>query len=527
MPQSQKPHMPMSWPFREAQKILDRLEKAGADEKKKEIVFETGYGPSGLPHIGTFSEIARTEMVRQALQHLAPHRKTKLICFSDDMDGLRRIPENVPEREMLTKHLGKPLSSVPDPFGKASSFAEHNNGALMAFLKKFGFDCEFASATAYYKSGTFDSLLMEILERHDEIARLVGATLGEERRRTYSPFLPICKKTGRVLEAEVLEASPEKGAILYKDPETGKEESASVKGGACKLQWKVDWAMRWRALAVDYEMAGKDLNDSYHLSSRICSLLGGRAPEGFRYEMFLDEKGEKISKSKGNGLTLEDWLRYGPEESLSFFLHGEPKRARNLHFDVIPRNVNDYLKRRASFAHESAEERLKNPVWHIAQKTEEEIPVSFSQILSLAAASQSPSVDILWGFVRRHAPDTKPKTHPFLDKLLHHAIAYFEDFIAPQKNPRAPSAKEKKALEDLSARLKALPAKADAETIQSAFYTVGKTHGFEPLRDWFGALYEILLGTKEGPRFGSFVELYGVENTAALIKDALHRKEGA
>ena len=520
---------PKNWPFREARKILHRLTK----EKKDAIIFETGYGPSGLPHIGTFSEIARTEMTRRAFAHIAPEMKTRILCFSDDMDGMRRVPENVPRREMLARHLGKPLSAIPDPFGEAESFAAHNNRALRAFLMRFHFDCEFVSATERYQSGAFDALLMKILALHDEIAEIVRPTLGEERRRSYSPFLPICQKTGRVLEAELLETDAARGEILYQDPESGERRRGSVKGGGAKLQWKVDWAMRWIHFGVDYEMAGKDLNDSFHLSSRICALLGGRPPEGFRYEMFLDEKGEKISKSKGNGLSLEEWLRYGPEESLSLFLYGEPKRARALHFDAIPRHVNEFLTRRASFASESEEERLNNPVWFIRSSGsgdrrgggggDEEIPVSFTQILSLAAASHSPSAEVLWGFLRRAHPNLSPETHPFLARLVNHAISYFEDFVAPKKKIRPPSDRERAALSDLAERLKALPREAAAEAIQSETYAVGKAHHFDPLRDWFAALYEILLGTPDGPRFGSFASLYGISETAALIQKSLHK----
>ncbi len=510
-----------AWPFEEARRVVARLEKVEKGKrKKKPVVFETGYGPSGLPHIGTFGEVARTSMVRHAFRALtADSIKTRLVCFSDDMDGLRKVPDNVPRQDLLADNLGKPLTEVPDPFGTHTSFGAHNNARLRAFLDTFRFEYEFLSATDCYRSGRFDATLKQVLAKHNEIRDVILPTLGAERRTTYSPFLPICPKTGRVLQVPVVDIDLPSSSIIYKDPDTGKLVQLPVTGGHCKLQWKADWAMRWVALGVDYEMAGKDLIDSVRLSSRICRILGMEPPEGFTYELFLDENGEKISKSRGNGLTIEEWLRYAAPASLSLYMFQSPKKAKRLHFDVIPKAVDEYLAHLASYPTQDESARLENPVWHIhrGQPPAAELPISFALLLNLVSASNAESEDVLWGFIRRYAPDATPETHPMLDALVAYAIRYFHDFVKPKKKFRPADEREAEAMRDLSERLGALPKGADAETIQAEVYAVGKEHGFEPLRDWFKALYEVLLGQTQGPRFGSFVELYGVDETRAMI----------
>ncbi len=508
-----------TWPFEEARKLLDRI--GGAAPEKGYVLFETGYGPSGLPHIGTFGEVVRTTMVRRAFEQISDI-PTRLFAFSDDMDGLRSVPGNVPQKDMLAEHLGIPLTSVPDPFGTHESFGHHNNARLRAFLDEFGFDYEFLSATECYQSGRFDATLRQMLEKFDAIMEVILPTLGEERRQTYSPFLPICPRTGRVLQVPIVARDTKAGTIAYQD-EDGQVIETPVTGGRCKMQWKADWAMRWAALKVDYEMSGKDLIDSVRLSGRIRRLLGGAPPEGFTYELFLDENGEKISKSRGNGLTVEQWLEYAPRESLSLFMYRQPRRAKRLFFDVIPKTVDDYLGVVASFPGESPAEQLRNPAWYIhgGAPPGDEAHLGFAMLLNLASVCNTEDKDVLWGFISRYAPKATPASAPLLDRLVGHALAYYRDFVKPAKQYRAPTDGERAAIEALDGALAALPASADAETIQSQVYEIGKTHEFENLRDWFRALYEILLGQPQGPRMGSFIALYGIAETRALIARAL------
>jgi len=508
-----------AWPFEEARKVLARIQ--GVRPDKGYVLFETGYGPSGLPHIGTFGEVVRTTMVRNAFAALSDI-PSKLFAFSDDMDGLRKVPDNVPNQALLEKHLGKPLTAVPDPFGTHESFGHHNNARLRAFLDQFGFDYEFQSATDCYRSGRFDATLRKVLENYEAVMNVILPTLGPDRRATYSPFLPICPKTGIVLQVPVIARNTDAGTITYEDDEGARIETP-VTGGHCKLQWKADWAMRWAALDVDYEMSGKDLIDSVRLSSRICAILGGRPPEGFTYELFLDEAGEKISKSRGNGLTVEEWLRYAPDESLQLYMFNSPKKAKRLFFDVIPRHVDDYLTFLGKYAEEDEARRLENPAWHIhaGHPPVAEAHVTYGLLLNLASACNTEDPAVLWGFISRYAPDATPETAPILDRLVEHAINYYRDFVKPNRKYRAPTDMERAALDDLVKALEALPAGTEAGDIQNEVYEVGKRHDFEDLRAWFKALYEILLGRDQGPRMGSFIALYGVAETVSLIKRVL------
>ena len=504
-----------SWPFDEARKLLARVGERPPE--KGYVLFETGYGPSGLPHIGTFGEVVRTTMVRHAFSVLSD-LPTRLFAFSDDMDGLRRVPENIPNKEMVTEHLGKPLTSIPDPFETHDSFGAHNNARLQAFLDQFGFDYEFMSATECYQSGRFDETLLSVLRHYDKVIEVILPTLGAERRATYSPFLPVCPRTGRVLQVPVVERDADAGTILYED-EDGQKVETPVTGGRCKLQWKADWAMRWVALDVNYEMSGKDLIDSVRLSGQICRILGGTPPEGFTYELFLDDKGEKISKSKGNGLSVEEWLTYAPPESLALYMFNSPRKAKRLFFDVIPKHVDDYLTHLEKFPDQEPAAQLDNPAWHIHTGTPSapEGHVNFALLLNLASVCNTEDKAVLWGFITRYAPDATPETAPILNRLVEYAIAYYRDFVKPAKHYRAPSDMERAALDDLVRTLEALPAGADAEAIQTEVYEVGKRHDFENLRDWFRALYETLLGQSQGPRMGSFIALYGKDETVALI----------
>ncbi len=508
-----------AWPFREALKLVKRFEK-GSPERGY-VLFETGYGASGLPHIGTFSEVARTTMVRNAFEQLTG-MPTKLVCFSDDMDGLRKVPDNIPNRDMVAQYLGKPLTSIPDPFGEFDSFGAHNNARLKNFLDAFGFDYDFVSSTECYTSGRFDKALLKILEDYERVTNVILPTLGEDRRKTYSPFLPICPKTGVVLQVPLKGFDAAAGTITFEDSE-GEEQTTPVTGGTCKLQWKVDWAMRWYALEVDYEMAGKDLIESVKLSSVICKILGGRAPEGFIYELFLDENGEKISKSKGNGIGLEEWLRYASTESLSFYLYQNPTRSKRLYFDVIPKAVDEYYTFVTRYHDQEPAKQIENPAYHIhgGQVPKVDMPISFSLLLNLVGTAQTHEKDMLWGFVGNYLKGATPENPPELDRLMDSAIRYYEDFIAPTKKMRAPTEKEKVALQELLGALEKFPEDVEAEEIQTLIYNIGKKQDYENLRDWFKALYEILLGQSQGPRMGTFIKLFGKKETCDLIRKVI------
>ncbi|MGL4443873.1 MAG: lysine--tRNA ligase [Alsobacter sp.] len=532
-----------AWPFEEARKLVERVRRTG----QKKVLFETGYGPSGLPHIGTFGEVARTTMVRHAFRVLTQDSiPTRLVAFSDDLDGLRKVPDNVPGREEMARHLGRPLTQVPDPFGTHASFGEHNNARLRAFLDHFGFEYEFVSSTECYKAGRFDDTLLLMLDRYDAIMRIMLPSLREERAQSYSPFLPLHPETGIVMQVPVDEVNRSAGTIVWRDPADGRRFETPVTGGNCKLQWKPDWAMRWVALGVDYEMAGKDLIDSVKLSGEICRALGGTPPEGFNYELFLDDKGQKISKSKGNGLTIEDWLAYASPESLSLFMFQKPREAKKLHFDVIPRNADDYLTFLEKYPGQSLREQLGNPVWHIHSGNPPEpetiaaagsntgTAISFAMLLNLVAVANSEDPQVLWGFLRRYAPTVSPQNHPRLDRMVGYGVAYFRDFVRPAKVYQPAGDAERAALADLAASLAAHAGSTDAEALQAIVYEVGRRHfpdlsgkskspdgrpGVSQL--WFQTIYRILLGNERGPRFGSFVALYGVEETRALIDKAL------
>ena len=508
-----------AWPYEEARKLLKRW----PDGKPGPMIFETGYGPSGLPHIGTFNEVLRTTMVRHAYEELtgAP---TRLIAFSDDMDGMRKVPDNVPQQEMLAEYLGHPLTKVPDPFGEYESFAHHNNAMLRRFLDRFGFDYEFVSSTDCYSSGRFDEVIRQVLRNWDGVMGVMLPTLREERRRTYSPVLPVSPSSGRVLQGPVEVADAEAGTIRFTD-EDGSLIEQSALGGMAKLQWKVDWAARWVALEVDYEMSGKDHIDGVIQSGKIARILGGRPPEGFNYELFLDEKGEKISKSKGNGLSLEEWLTYGNEESLAFFIYREPKKAKNLHIGVIPRAVDEYYQFRGNYPNQPVEQKLGNPVHHIhgGKVPSDTLPLTYGLLLNLTSLPGVSDKETAWRFVQRYAPETAPETHPELDKLIRLAVNYARDFVAPTLHRRSPDGHEIEALKDLDAELAKLAPDTPGDEIQHVVFEVGKRHPFESLRHWFQSLYETLLGSSQGPRMGSFIALYGLDNSRRLIAEALEQ----
>src|SRR4051794_28282822 len=507
-----------AWPYEEARKLLKRWPEGKPGGAP--MIFETGYGPSGLPHIGTFNEVARTTFVRHAYEELTG-KATRLIAFSDDMDGLRKVPDNVPNQALLEENLGKPLTQIPDPFGTHESFAHHNNAMLRHFLDRFGFDYEFLSATDCYTSGRFDEVIRKVLHGWDAIMGVMLPTLREDRRKTYSPVLPVSPVSGRVLQVPVDVVDAEAGLIAF-DDEDGSRVQQSAFGGAAKLQWKVDWAARWVALGVDYEMSGKDLIDSVTQSAKIARVLGGRPPEGFNYEMFLDEKGEKISKSKGNGLSLEEWLRYGSEPSLAFYIYREPKRAKSLHLGVIPRAVDEYWQFRANYPKQPIEQQLGNPVHHIhgGKVPAETLPVTYGLLLNLASVLGAQATpENLAEYVDNYLGE--PTASRELNELIGLAVNYARDFVVPSLQRRAPTPVEGEALRDLDSELAKLPADASAEDIQTQVFEVGKRHPFESLRAWFQALYETLLGSSQGPRMGSFIALYGIDNSRRLIAEAL------
>ncbi|MBM3611595.1 MAG: lysine--tRNA ligase [Alphaproteobacteria bacterium] len=508
-----------AWPFEEARRILARYDRT--PPAKGYVLFETGYGPSGLPHIGTFGEVARTTMIRRAFEVISDI-PTRLFCFSDDLDGMRKVPDNVPNIPMLRENLHKPLTSVPDPFGEFASFGHHNNAMLRRFLDTFGFAYEFISATDFYRSGRFDDTLRLVAERYDAIMEVMLASLREERQQTYSCFLPIHPETGRVLYVPMKHVDAREGTITF-DDDTGREWTLPVTGGHVKLQWKPDFGARWAALEVDFEMYGKDHSTNTPIYDGICEILGGRAPEHFTYELFLDDKGQKISKSKGNGLTIDEWLTYAATESLSYFMFQKPKTAKRLWWDVIPKAVDEYHQQLRAYHGQDIAAQIDNPVWHIhaGDPPESRMVVSFAMLLNLASVAGARDKSGLWGFIRRYAPEASPEANPDLDAAAEFAVRYFTDFVAPSRVFRAPDARERAAIADLRARLAAWEGGADAEALQSVVFAVGRDHGFEPLREWFKALYEVLLGASEGPRFGGFVALYGVAETVALIDRAL------
>jgi lysyl-tRNA synthetase, class I len=505
-----------SWPFVEARKLVKERKKIY--EKKGIITLQTGYGPSGLPHIGTFAEVARTTMMVNAINQIVDI-PTEIITFSDDMDGLRKVPDNIPNKDILEKNLHKPLTKIPDPFKKFKSFGEHNNEMLKDFLNKFNFKYNFKSSTETYNKGIFNNSLLLVLEKYDKILDIILPTLGKERQKTYSPFLPICPDTGKVLEVQVTETKKKEGKIIYINKE-GKKIETEVVNGKCKLQWKVDWAMRWYTFDVDYEMYGKDLIESAIISSKICQTLGKKNPSGFAYELFLDEKGEKISKSKGNGITIEDWLKYASPESLTLYMYQNPKRAKKLYADVVPKAVDEYLTFIDKFEEQDVEKKLLNPVWHIhnGKPPREKSIMPFSVLLNLVGTSNATDKDVLWKFIKKYKKNIKISEHPILDSLVKYALKYFDEIVKPNKKYKKPNEKEKKALKDLVDRLKDCGNQADPEAIQTIVYSVGKDNGYEEnLREWFKSIYEIIFGEQNGPRMGIFISFFGIKESIELI----------
>jgi lysyl-tRNA synthetase class 1 len=512
-------HSTSSWPFVEVRKLLkDRKDLIKA---KNKIIFQTGYGPSGLPHIGTFGEVARTSMMINALKQIKKI-DTELITFSDDMDGLRKVPENIPNDKILKENLGKPLTDIPDPFQKFKSFGEHNTEMLKNFLNKFNFNFTFKSSTTNYKNGTFNESLLRVLEKYEDIMNIILPTLREERRKTYCPFLPICPDSGKVLEIPLVDMNKKKGIIVFE--KDGKKIETDIFDGNCKLQWKVDWAMRWFTFDVDFEMYGKDLTESAILSNKICRSLGKIPPNGFAYELFLDEKGEKISKSKGNGISINEWLRYASPESLSLYMYPNPKRAKKLYSEVVPKTVDDYLSLIEKFPKQKKSDQILNPVWHIhnGNPPKEKMVMPFSMLLNLVGSTNANDKKILWKFINKFHKNINPIEHPIFDSLTEYAINYFEDKVEPSKNFKKPNDNERVALKNLIKNLEKLEQGLNPEEIQTIVYSVGKENGYESnLRDWFKLIYEVIFGEKDGPRMGFFISFFGIKETIKLINDKI------
>jgi len=509
-----------SWPFVEIRKLL--RERKDIISKNKKITFQTGYGPSGLPHIGTFGEVSRTSMMINALNHIN-EINTELITFSDDMDGLRKVPENIPNKEILQKNLGKPLTSIPDPFKKFGSFGEHNNKMLIDFLNKFNFKFLFKSSTENYRQGLFNNSIIRVLEKYDNIMNIILPTLRSERRKTYCPFLPICPETGKVLEIPVLEINKKNNKIIFDN--NGKKIEISILDGNCKLQWKVDWAMRWFSFDIDFEMYGKDLIESAIVSGKVCETLGKKPPSGFAYELFLDEKGEKISKSKGNGITIEEWLRYASPESLSLYMYQNPKRAKKLYPEVVPKAVDEYLSLIEKYSDQKLKDRILNPVWHVhnGSPPEEKVVMPFSMLLNIVGSSNAKKKDVLWKFIKKFHKELDPKTHKIFDSLTDYAINYFVDRVEPNKKFKKPNSEENKALLNLVTALKKVKQNTEAEKIQTIIYTIGKENGYSSdLRSWFKLIYEVVFGEENGPRMGFFISFFGVKETIDLIEKKLN-----
>ena len=524
----QKKHQLLkAWPFQEALRII----KNHGDfinfniPQKKYILFETGYGPSGLPHIGTFGEVVRTTMVRKALESLIDC-ETKLFTFSDDMDGLRKIPDNVPNKDMLKKHIGKPLTSIPDPFEKFESFGHHNNALLRFFLDEFNFEYDFVSSTEKYQKGDFDNTLIQILQNHDSILSIILPTLRSERKVTYSPFLPISPISGEVLQVKIEEYRPKTNSIIFVDPANNKKTEIIVTGGNCKLQWKVDWAMRWMALGVDYEMCGKDLIESFELASKICRLMNTQPPVNLIYEMFLDEKGEKISKSVGNGISVNEWLRYASPESLSLYMFQKPKSAKKLFFDVIPKSVDEYFSYLKKFHHDEEKEKFNNPVWHIHDGNPPNVnsEITFNSLINLVSVCNSNEKEVIWGFVREYDASLNAKNNQEFDRLIDYAINFYTDFVMPKKKYIPIDNSNQDIFLDIVSFLKKIDADSSSEDIQTQIYEIGKKYNFTNLRDYFKLIYQVLFGQEQGPRLGSFIKLFGIEKTISLIEDLLKQK---
>ena len=514
-----------SWPFKEAERIIKARERTQANGP---ALFQTGFGPSGLPHIGTFAEVARTTWVRRAFEYLSGE-ETRLYAFCDDQDGLRKVPDNLPNQEMLQANLGKPLCDIPDPYGCCESFSHHMIGNLERFLDTFEFDYTLKRSSDAYRSGEFNNGLAILLDKVEDVLDIILPTMKEENRAAWSPFFPRCETCGRVNTTRVTAYNKSEKTIDYTcDIDLGNVAgcghagTSSVLGGASKMGWKIDWALRWYCYGVDYEMYGKDLIPSAELSAKIVRLMGGRPPQGLFYELFLDEMGEKISKSKGNGVSIEQWLEYAPIDSLAHFIFREPRQAKKLFFNMIPKTMDEYLDHLRKYPSVADEKKPDTPLWHIHNRGRQ-VPsynssINFSTVNNLVSALGNPTRDLLISYLARY--DEKSTTYPdVIDGLIEKGLKFYEDHILPTKQYRTPTATERPLFEQLAETLKSLGIEEKTEKeLQGLVFDIARDNDTDP-KTFFAAIYQVLLGQERGPRFGTFAKLVGIERVLSLIEE--------
>jgi lysyl-tRNA synthetase class 1 len=514
-----------SWPFKEAQTLQKRF-KAPPD---KPVTFETGFGPSGLPHIGTFAEVARTTWVQRAFEHLSGW-ETRLIAFSDDMDGLRKVPLNMPQPDMLAEHLGKPLCYIPDPFGQDESYSAHMNRKLQEFLDAYGFTYQFQSSQEAYERGDFDEGLAILLQKVEQVRAIILPTLGQDKRADWSPFFPICQKCGRIYSTRVIGYHPEDNTIDYVCDQPigsaagcGDKNTISILGGQVKVGWKVDWALRWYAYDVGYEMYGKDLIDSARLSGQITRLMSKQPPNGFFYEMFLDEEGRKISKSVGKGLTVNGWVSYAPLESLLHYLFQNPRRAKRLFWDVVPKSVDDYLADLRQYPSLDETKKPDQAIWHIFNLGRNvpayDAGINFSLVNNLVSALGTDQAELTYEYLKRYDPSTANHEDMVRD-LVQKSINYYRDFILPGKQYRLPTEAERQLLQAARDRLSNFESD-DENDLQTIPFDIARENDIPPAKV-FQAFYQVVLGQERGPRFGTFARLVGKEKLLLLLDKALN-----
>lgn len=496
-----------AWPVVEANKVIERVKAL----KKQIATFETGYGPSGLPHLGTICEVIRTSMVKKAYDILHPVIPSRLLAFVDDMDGLRKVPGNVPQADMLAGYLNYPLTQVPDPFGQEKSFADYNAKRFEHLLDQYGYlsGIEVKRAHQEYKSGRFNFALLDILKHHIPILEIMKEHLREERFSTYSPFLPISPVTGKILQVAMTKYTP---STITFQAEDKQEYTTPVVDGYCKLQWKPDLGMRWYALGVDYEIYGKDLESSVEIASKICQLLGNPAPLGFQYEHFLAPDGSRVSKSKGNeSVTVQAWLNYTPKGTLEHFIFQNPRRAKRLRIHDIPNYVEAFLEELSQFDSMSTQEQYESAIFYINHKPNP-TNISFKLALSIACATHIQSEQELIQRLNISTDDALGLS------VARCAFAFFQDCIKANLKIEPMPTTMHVAVNDLIAKLKTVS--IDADNIQNAFFTTAKEHNI-PFKDWFTALYKALLGAEQGPKLGSFCVNYGVEKVINLLSNQI------
>ncbi|MFH2218432.1 MAG: lysine--tRNA ligase [Pseudomonadota bacterium] len=511
------------WPFKEA----DKLRKRYTETPNIPVRFETGFGPSGMPHIGTFAEVARTTWVRHAFEFLT-RWPTQLIAFSDDMDGLRKVPLNLPQQEMLTENLGRPLCRIPDPFGECESYSAYMNNKLREFLDSYSFDYTFQSSHEAYTRGDFNDGLSVILQKVEDVKAIILPTMSEAKRANWSPFFPICENCGRINSTQVTGYDIENNAIDYScEQEEGEVKSCGHKGtasifnGKVKVGWKIDWALRWYSYDIGYEMYGKDLIESARLSGKICRLMGKQPPTGLFYELFLDAKGRKISKSVGKGLTIDSWMSYAPLESLLFYIFQNPKQAKRLFWGIVPRSVDDYLSNLIQYRSMDPEDHPESTIWHLFNKGET-VPsynaaINFSLINNLISAVGADDIDLILEYLKRY-DSSMEKYGTVIEDLVKKAMNYYRDFILPDKKYRTPTEKEKKMFNALRNELAEYDGD-DENELQSLPFNVVRAFDESP-KNFFKMFYEVLFGQERGPRFGTFVRLVGKEKALSLLDSA-------